>query len=135
MRRYLLALISLSILNACGGGTSEPEPVDAAVQGTWIATFSSTTTCSLGQIAFIVTQTANGAPAGSHGVYAISCPGTPDIPVPAGTVVDWAVNGNQFSLQVTKSPLRTINGTVAGGTMSGTFTWFDINGTFTATKQ
>lgn len=133
MRRAWTLLVAAMV--ACGGDSGGNGPSDANVLGTWIVTFSSTTNCNLSQISFILSRSQSGGPVGNHGSYVISCVGAPDDPENAGTVTNWAVNGDQFSMQVTSQPARTLSGTVSGGTMTGTFTWLTMSGTFTASRQ
>ena len=132
--RSLAALMLAGFTVGCGGST-DSTPRDADVLGTWIVTFSSTTSCSLGQIAFILTESPTGAPTGSHGSYAISCPGAPNDQEDPGPVLNWQVSEDRFAIQVTNTPKRGLNGTVSGATMTGTFTWPSMSGTFSAAKQ
>jgi hypothetical protein len=133
MKRALALL--LAGLAACGGDSEGNGPSDADVIGTWIVTFSSTTNCDLSQISFILSRSQSGGPLGDHGSYVISCVGVPDVQENPGSVTNWAVNGDRFSMQVSNQPARTLSGTVSGGTMAGTFAWLTMSGTFTATKQ
>lgn len=103
--------------------------------GTWIVTFTSGGTCIPSQIAIIVSQEQTGAHTGTYGSHAISCTGFPDDPEDGGTVTDWQVNGNDFTLQVSNVPPRRFIGEVSGGSWSGTYTWGTITGAFSAAKQ
>jgi hypothetical protein len=117
----------------CGGGTSSTDTHDAVILGTWVVTFSSNSSCSLSQIAFSLTESGTGAPTGSHGSYAIDCPGMSQDQEPQGPISGWNVNGNHFSIQVATN--QNLLGTVSGSSLSGTFTWGNITGSFTAVKQ
>lgn len=136
MRQRLTALLAVAAF-ACGGGDSN-GPGNVDVLGPWIVTFTSGTnvSCQLSQIAFIITQSNTGAETGTHGSYAISCPGQQDVQRLQGTITSWAVSGDRFSIDV--APLQTLSGTVSGATYTGSFTWVDgpsITGTFVAVKQ
>lgn len=130
-KNTIVSLVAL--LLACGGDSGGNGPGDANIKGTWIVTFSSNTSCSLGQIAFTLSESQTGAPVGTHGSYVISCPGSPDQQEDPGSVFTWAVSGDNFSVHV--SALQFLNGTLSGGTMQGTFVWGSVAGDFTAARQ
>lgn len=137
MRNASLFLITL--LLGCGGSDSS-GPGDANVLGTWLFTFTTNNSCSLTQIAVILSESPTGAPIGDHGTYVFDCAGvTSDETGVAGSVAGWQVSGNDFSLQFTTSPPRRLSGTVNGSSMSGTFLWqpagVSYGGTFTAVRQ
>ena len=138
MRRTLLVTLA-SMMIACGGSDST-GPDDANVLGTWIFTFTTSTSCSLSQIAVIITESPSGAPTGTHGSYVFDCAGTANDEVgTSGSIAGWQVSGDDFSLQFTTSPPRRVTGTVDGNSMAGTFFWepsgVPFGGTFTAVKQ
>jgi hypothetical protein len=129
----------VSVLVACGGSDSTGSG-DANMLGTWIFTFTTTNSCSLTQIAVIITESSSGAPTGTHGTYVFDCAGTlNDETVTSGSISGWQVSGNDFSLQFTTSPPRRVTGTVDGNTMSGTFVWapngVTFGGSYTAVRQ
>ena len=137
MRRVLFALASLAV--ACGGSDSA-GPGDANVLGTWIFTFTTNNSCSLTQIAVIITESQSGAHTGTHGTYVFDCAGTAsDESVVSGSITGWQVSGDDFSLQFTSAPPRRLTGTVEGNSMTGTFVWqpggVTYGGSFTAVKQ
>lgn len=138
MKRTMLFTLA-SLLVACGGSEST-GPDDANVLGTWIFTFTTSNSCSLSQIAVIITESPSGAPTGTHGSYVFDCAGTSNDEVgTSGSISGWQVSGENFSLQFTTTPPRRVTGTVDGNTMTGTFLWepggVPFGGTYTAVRQ
>jgi hypothetical protein len=126
----------LALLTVACGGSESTGPRDADVLGTWILSFSTNNSCSLSQIAVILTESPTGAPTGTHGSYVFDCADpADDETVDPGAILGWQVSGNDFSLQFSNTPPRRITGTVDGSTMSGSFLWKIYGGTFTAVKQ
>ncbi len=135
MTRALRLVLLLTL--ACGG--SDPGgPRDANVTGSWILTFSATNTCSLSQISVILSESPSGAPIGTHGAYVLDCPNNPNDPTePAGPILGWQVSGRNFSLQFSNAPPQRLTGVVADGdgSITGSYVWENLSGTFTATRQ
>jgi hypothetical protein len=141
MSRASLVLALLTM--ACSGSDSGTGPPDAQVTGTWVITFSSTSTCTLSQLSLVLTAGQFGATGGSFGSYGITCPGISPGTEGPGTIESFRVSGNKVSVYVSTTPERVLGpATVNGAIMTGSFSWkgshpqaYSIQGTFTAAKQ
>lgn len=137
MRRTIRGIVALGLtcaLASCGGGGSPAAPSVTQVAGTWIGTISDAAVPGSGPAQMTIAQSGT----------SLSGTWTATGPTSTGTgQFTGSINGASVSMTLTPSvptfcPL-TLNGTVAGARMTGTYATFNCSqpggGAFTLTKQ